>query len=222
MRKILRAAGGTARVFLFVVKCLLLILAVGVLVLWPMSRGKFFNAHYIKYTVRPDRVDEVVAGIECENGRIIASHQAVRRLAGGMLAIGRQEAAHKGEAWKWETTSGEEPAVTETALDRKAPLRWEVVKLGDSDYATEIRAISAPCWLIAPLLALWPLVSIVLFVRRRTRLRRRIASGCCLSCGYDLRATPFPGGEILARCPECGAEDQTPGSEGANVKLEDR
>jgi hypothetical protein len=50
---------------------------------------------------------------------------------------------------------------------------------------------------------LWPVAVVAavipgLWVRRRIRQARRARMGWCLSCGYDLHATP-------ERCPECGA-----------------
>jgi hypothetical protein len=51
-----------------------------------------------------------------------------------------------------------------------------------------------PDWLLMLGGAVLPLA----FLTRRRRMRRRAASGSCLRCGYDLRATP-------ERCPECGA-----------------
>ncbi|HEX4793705.1 MAG TPA: hypothetical protein VH370_07940 [Humisphaera sp.] len=58
-----------------------------------------------------------------------------------------------------------------------------------------------PFWAIVTLFATWPLIW-ALFKRKEIRRRRRMRSGHCQSCGYDLRATPD-------RCPECGA---TPGA----------
>jgi hypothetical protein len=44
-------------------------------------------------------------------------------------------------------------------------------------------------------------VSVLHFVPRKLVRQQRRAAGCCLECGYDLRATP-------ERCPECGAARQ--------------
>jgi hypothetical protein len=41
----------------------------------------------------------------------------------------------------------------------------------------------------------------VLVLRRTIRRRRRVRAGCCVACGYDLRASS-------AHCPECGFEPE--------------
>ena len=54
-------------------------------------------------------------------------------------------------------------------------------------------SVHVPYWPIVVLSGLPPAV----WLTRRRRVKRRIARGQCLRCGYDLRETPD-------RCPECG------------------
>jgi hypothetical protein len=50
----------------------------------------------------------------------------------------------------------------------------------------------------------WLLCALCLAAAWRVSRRYPPDPGKCEACGYDLRATPESGGELLAVCPECG------------------
>jgi hypothetical protein len=54
-----------------------------------------------------------------------------------------------------------------------------------------------PYWVIATVFAILPAIAIRRAWLAR-RVRRRLANGLCIACGYDVRASS-------ERCPECGA-----------------
>jgi len=96
---------------------------------------------------------------------------------------------------------------------KSEPMNWEATRnslLGFGGYSQHGRppmeyhllAAWAPAWIPMVICTIAP----VLWLRRRVRQRRLGRPGLCRECSYDLRATPEEGGELLERCPECGAE----------------
>jgi len=86
-------------------------------------------------------------------------------------------------------------------LDKQNRVTWlggEIVEthLSGPMTRTTLYWLSFSNWII--LTALLPIIWAAVWLRRHSVRSRRRRTGLCISCGYDLRATPD-------RCPECGA-----------------
>jgi hypothetical protein len=74
-----------------------------------------------------------------------------------------------------------------------------IVVYPEGNANTLVKALNWPAFYVAAILfgafpAVWFPVSAI----RAQRRADRWSQGCCVNCGYDLRATP-------EKCPECGA-----------------
>jgi hypothetical protein len=122
------------------------------------------------------------------------------------------------QGWNWGAFPARSPVLPAkpqfNALGLCVDWRWKSEMAGTSYHmpGTKVRASSVhlaiPHWMVV-LIGL-PVPTRWWFLRRRRRRAERLAAGLCLTCGYDLRATPRAGETLLERCPECGAAAPAP------------
>lgn len=211
MRSILRAAGRMGRGFLWIVKGLLLILALGAMVMWPVSRGRRIGVEAERYTVGRASGGWRWYSAGCWDGRAVLRRGSMETRVGRELAWIRGAVQFGGQGWRWARESEADAWPAGFWLSRCGPLRWHFSDSNGPDGTYHYRAVAAPLWLVALAAGAWPVTYITLLIRRRRKRRRLALIGCCQTCGYDLRATAEKNGLLLPRCPECGATSSAGG-----------
>lgn len=102
----------------------------------------------------------------------------------------------------WRAQRGERgPSDYPQAFSRSAPKWGGFSYQWTTNPATVARDLIVPAWFAMALTAVLPLIWLARAERRSRRDARRRA-GLCVTCGFDLRATP-------TRCPECGTIPET-------------
>jgi hypothetical protein len=96
--------------------------------------------------------------------------------------------------WHWRRETGEPSPSAGWPTDGSVlGFRYSDECRGSAGIGHRVVWVTVPLWAPALMAAAGPGV----WLARKTRRHRRMRSGLCVACGYDLRATP-------GRCPECG------------------
>jgi hypothetical protein len=191
------------------IKTVLLLIAVTAVMAWPKSRDMWTEAFAERYTMAPEWGEYSSYDIRFWAGRLVVTRQWHGAKPGNLFTWIRMQVEESGDGWRFETKSD-----ARKWSERDWPSRWGIFRWNfyDRHYpqATIVyREFAAPLWFVALVAGAWPLASIAFAFRRWRKRRRAVREGRCVRCGYDLRATPAAGGELLAVCPECGAASST-------------
>jgi len=196
MRRIVRGV-------LWVVKGVLLAIALGALVLWPWSYENWGWISLSKSKLQIDRV-EFFGGMLRWGGGCVGLGEWRGEWKGMRLGDGRKGMPQYRTGWDCCIESGTPWILTPRPDHPWHPFQYDTAIEIDPPLSYSTHNSYFPLWLISLSTAAWPLTSLTLLLRRRARRRRLALTGCCTHCGHDLRATPHAGGELVTRCPECG------------------
>lgn len=198
MRRIVRGV-------LWVVKGVLLAIALAALVVWPWSYWSHRTIELSRTATWPGGADRDMFDIGWGDGWVGAAEYHIPQESVPVDNRAPRTVTHD-TRWHLETAQLAPSFVRDDTGYSWGPVRWGSHALAVWGPALDSRQASIRCWLLSFSAALWPLTSLTLLLRRRARRRRLALTGCCNHCGYDLRATPHSGGQLVTRCPECGTE----------------
>lgn len=167
------------------------LLTAATLGLWVRSYGTYDTLAWSRWRNTAGQYDGVAYNLL--SGRGVIGLSSIRLQAFPAVAASRNSMG-------WSRGSGK---AEDFALPKDT--RWERIGFGRYELSSQVSGVGdasvasttwwVPHWFLAMLfvlpVALWFAIS------RPLRARRRRASGQCVRCGYDLRAS-------TDRCPECG------------------
>jgi hypothetical protein len=189
------------RFLLWTIKGALLALAMAALVYWPVSRGQIMFVNVRKTIVRPTHALGYWNEVLCWDGRFCVSASKLYFAAGEIPQYIIDGGARQGDSLQWDHNAYRRVWEPNQWNSHWGPIQWSVYAPTEKGY---YRQFAAPLWLVAFVTGAWPALSLALAVRRGVKRRRAAREGLCRTCGYDIRATPNPSGELFPICPECG------------------
>ena len=193
---------GLGRLLAGVVWWVLLAIALLALGLWSVdAKGRWFEVSRI--TPRGEEVEGAGCFAGWDHGRIGIGWWG-DRYTDVWLPIGQAHAEEHGTGWRWKRKSARPEWLDREPAYSWGPFHWDIHGWRRTGIASKRRQIWANYWAAALVCGAWPGWSLVTLGRGWVVRRRRWWEGRCRNCGYDLRATPEGGAELLSRCPECG------------------
>jgi hypothetical protein len=200
--------------FLWFIKGTLLLACLGSVILWWHSYRAYDRVSWERYYIKPNEVLRYKVMIDSSDGCLAVLSMKATTGPGPLLEPHLGWARRLGGKSQWWFNFSDpftDPGRwNHPSFKRFGPLRWSEYHPRDPGFIDDTYTRAIYYWGLTPLLGAWPIASLALRLRRKARQRRRARTGHCQTCGYDLRATPESGGELLARCPECGAGTSNP------------
>jgi hypothetical protein len=193
------------RVFFWMIKGVLLLIALAALVMWPVSCGRLMSLSATKFTTWLHYQEFRSYRVGGWDGHLTVGRASRHSTDESNINWFVAQVQGFGERWRFRATSGKLAPNLGPVYYRRGPIRYHSYRHGVAADLQVGAEVAIPCWLVALAAGAWPFTSIAFTFHRRIQLRRAAREGLCTSCGYDLRASP-------ERCPECGTQNDHPTS----------